>query len=244
MTEESDSHPAAEPTTRQPGPRRARARRGPGQRAHLSRRIVLDAAAQLDPQTLTLQSVADVLGVDRKAVAYYVRDRDELLALLGSEALAARLDHLVVPGGDWRAAVRVFAGGMRDAMLREPQLGLYVTHLSSPALLRPSEALAQVLLDAGFDDQTTGRALSLVTAVANESARAQLVADQFGQSPTTVEILRVLDEAGDDELTQLGRILPALDLSSAVRLEFDLEIVLAGLAARLAAGCPAGPTPN
>ncbi|MEV5129751.1 TetR/AcrR family transcriptional regulator C-terminal domain-containing protein [[Kitasatospora] papulosa] len=214
-----------------PAARRAQGagRRGPGQRADLTRRKILDAAAQLDPRAVTLQAVASALGVDRKAVSYYVSGRDELLALLGAEALATQLKDLVVPGGDWREAIRVFAAGCRDALLQERSLGLYVKHLAGGALLKPAEGMVRVLLDAGFDDETAGRTLSLVTAVANEAARAQLLSDQFGQHPSQAEILRVLAESPETELTELRRILPDLRVMEAGRLDFELDVIIAGL---------------
>lgn len=141
------------------------------------------AAADLDPEKLTLQAVADSLGVDRKAVTYHISKREELLALMGAEALAAQLEDLVLPKADWKAAVRVFAVGTRDALLRERTLGIYVTEVSTWALMKPAEQLAEILLDAGFGDDAAGRALALITAVAHESARAQLLTDQFGEHP-------------------------------------------------------------
>ncbi|WP_216915861.1 TetR/AcrR family transcriptional regulator C-terminal domain-containing protein [Nocardia noduli] len=214
--------------------RRNPGQRGPGHRANLTRQVILAAAADLDPAKLTLQAVADSLGVDRKAVTYHISKREELLALMGAEALAAQLEDLVLPKTDWKAAVRVFAVGTRDALLRERTLGIYVTQVSTWALMKPAEQLAEILLDAGFGDDATGRALALITAVAHESARAQLLTDQFGEHPSRVEILRVLDELPEGELPVLRRILPELRVLEADRLDFDLTILIAGFEAWLA----------
>ncbi|GIM93444.1 hypothetical protein [Paractinoplanes toevensis] len=49
------------------------------------------AARDMDPATLTMQAVAERLGVDRKALNYHVTDRDGLLELVAQETLSSLL---------------------------------------------------------------------------------------------------------------------------------------------------------
>lgn len=63
-------------------------RRSRGVRAGLDRRQIIDAARTLDPGAVTMQAVADVLGVDRKAVNHHVSDRETLLGLVAVDAFS------------------------------------------------------------------------------------------------------------------------------------------------------------
>jgi|HubBroStandDraft_3_1064219.scaffolds.fasta_scaffold12670_6 AcrR family transcriptional regulator len=57
-----------------------------GRPARISRERIIAAARTIAPETLTMQKVADVLGVDPKALNYHVGDRDGLRQLVVSGA--------------------------------------------------------------------------------------------------------------------------------------------------------------
>ena len=60
---------------------------------------------------LTMQSVADALGVSRKALHYYVGDRQGLLTLVVLDRFERELRRVELPtDGDWRANRILFPG--------------------------------------------------------------------------------------------------------------------------------------
>ncbi|MCK9925339.1 TetR/AcrR family transcriptional regulator C-terminal domain-containing protein [Frankia sp. AgPm24] len=207
----------------------AAGRRGPGRPPRLNRELIVAAAAEIDPEALTLQAVADRLGVDRKAINYHIPGRDELLALVAERSLVAELGQLVLPLDDWPQATRVFATGLRAALLSSNSLSLYVSTLPSAGVLRPADQLLHALLGAGFDDAAAGRALTLICAAVFEDARAELLARRFGQHPTEVASRRVLAELPDEALPAIRRVFATSHWSRPDSLDFYLETIVSGL---------------
>ena len=65
-------------------------RRGRGESAGIDLEQILTVAKSMPRSSLTMQSVANALGVDRKALYNYVPDRDGLLTLVALDAFAAQ----------------------------------------------------------------------------------------------------------------------------------------------------------
>ncbi|SHN47701.1 TetR/AcrR family transcriptional regulator C-terminal domain-containing protein [Cryptosporangium aurantiacum] len=208
-----------------------------GRPPRIDRARIVAAARELDPETLTMQAVAERLGVDRKALNYHVNDRERLLELVASDALATRLGSLQLPhDGDWQDAVRVYTRAMRDAMIGIGALFDYVRMPLSggEAALASVEGLLQVLVRAGFTADEAGRTVALLAELLVSSARDAVLIERHGVHPQLVEVRRVLDAAPADAMPGL-RGLRDLGLQAGdAQLEFDLEVVLAGLEQRLA----------
>ncbi|MCW2521119.1 MAG: Tetracyclin repressor, C-terminal all-alpha domain protein, partial [Mycobacterium sp.] len=51
------------------------------------------------PEYLTMQKVADVLGVNPKALNYYVGDRDGLRQMVALDVFESELRRVKIPGG-------------------------------------------------------------------------------------------------------------------------------------------------
>ncbi|WP_199865054.1 TetR/AcrR family transcriptional regulator [Frankia sp. EI5c] len=208
-------------------------RRRPGRPARINRQMVVEAAAALDPDGVTIQAVADRLGVDRKAVSYHVSSREELLELVTAQTLAAELEHLALPEDDWREAVRVYARGVRQVLLHEASLSLLITRLPGVGVLVPADALVARLFDAGFDETSAGIALNLITRVVFTNAKDLLLAKRYRRHPTLSEVRSVLAGLPPDQLPHLRRI-----LTNGVQepFEVELEFLVAGLEHLLARG--------
>ncbi|WP_083391202.1 TetR/AcrR family transcriptional regulator C-terminal domain-containing protein [Parafrankia soli] len=218
-------------------PRHERPRRRPGRPPRLNRQMVIDAAIALDPDSLTLQAVADRLGADRKAVSYYVSGREELLELVTAQTLAAELEHLRIPEDSWQEAVRVYARGVRRVLLREASLSLLIDRLPGAGVLVPADALLARLLDAGFDETGASHALALITRVVFTNAKDILFAARFARHPTLTEVQRILAELPDDRLPHLRRVLAreqSPDDPQESPFELELEFIVAGLERLLA----------
>ena len=225
----ADPPVAAEPTTRRPG-----------RPARISRQMIVDAARTLDRDGVTLQAVADRLGVDRKAISYYVTGRQELVALVAAQTISEELGGLELPE-DWRAAIRAWAAATRSAMLREGSMALTLDHLPGGGILGSLDTLLQRLLDAGFDEATAGRALYCLTGTVFAGARDTLLVERHGEHPTMAEVARVLGDLPDDRLPHLRRLRFGDDprRGAEEQARFDIDLVVAGLEHSLADGRPA-----
>lgn len=199
---------------------------------------IVAAARGLDPATLTVQAVADRLGVDRKAVAYHVAGRDGLLQLLAEDAFTSRFDVVEIPAdADWRDGLRLVATSMRDILLGA---GTLVTHIrfdpsTSAAALRPAEEVLARLVAAGFDEDSAVRAIALVTDVAMAHARGVLLNARAGGHPQRVELHEALSTMDAADHALLHRIDDTgFSTFDEAQFAFDLDVVIAGLDARRA----------
>ena len=90
-----------------------------GRPARISRERIIAAARTIEPEALTMQRVADVLGVDPKALNYHVRDRDGLRQLVVLDVFESELRRVKIPGGgDWREVIRAYVHALREATIK------------------------------------------------------------------------------------------------------------------------------
>jgi len=215
------------------------ARRGRGVSVGLDRERIVAAARGLDPATITVQAVADALGVDRKAVTYHVSGREGLLQLLADDAFTTRFEVVEVPAdADWQTGLRLIAASMRDILLGA---GAAVSHIrfdpsTRAAALRPAEIVLAALVDAGFDEATAVRAIALVADVAMAHARGVLLNARAGGHPQRAELheaLSTMDAAASPYLRRIDDT--GFSTFDEEQFAFDLDVIIGGLQARLAA---------
>lgn len=98
--------------------------RGPGQRAGLSRGLVLDAATDLIAErgTVTMRAVAQRLGVAPNALYSHVADKTELVDGVLDRVLAQVEAPPAGPGVDPGDAMHRLMTSTHDVLLRHPQL--------------------------------------------------------------------------------------------------------------------------
>jgi AcrR family transcriptional regulator len=207
-------------------PRRGRPRR-------IDREHIVRVARGFDAGDLTMQAVADELGVDRKAINYHVSSREDLLRLVAGDIFRGRIDEIDVDGGgDWRDALRAFAAGMRDAIVATGTFAPYF-HLPEgmrSGALRSVEAVLQSLLRAGFEVGEAGRILNLTAELSLSAAQNELMSQVEGTHPQLIGLREVLLDAPDEELAALRQVVMthAGDWKDNL-LDFDLPVVIAGL---------------
>ena len=201
-----------------------------GRPARINRQMIVDAARSLDREGLTLQAVADRLGVDRKALSYHVAGRQQLIDLVATQTIGEELQGLELPEA-WDAAIRSWAEATRRAMLREGSMALVIDHLPGAGILTSIDALLQRLLDAGFDEITAGRAIYCLTGIVFAGARDTLLVERRGEHPTMAEVAHILQDLPDDELPHLRRVPLAGDplRGAEDQARFDIDLVVAGL---------------
>jgi TetR/AcrR family transcriptional regulator, tetracycline repressor protein len=215
---------------RPPGPTPPTAARRVGRPPRINRQMIIDAARALDREQLTLQAVADRLGVDRKAISYHVAGRQELVDLVAAETIGEELGDLELPE-DWRAAIRAWAAATRAVMLREGSMALTIDHLPGAGILGSLDTLLQRLLDAGFDEDTAGRALYCLTGTVFAGSRDTLLVERHGEHPTLAEVARVLGDLPAERLPHLRRLSFGDDPRKGAedQARFDIDLVVAGL---------------
>lgn len=208
------------------------ARRGRGSRAGLDLERIIAAARDMDPETLTMQSLADALGVDRKALNHHVTDRQSLFELLALDAFRRRFsDAELSLGTTWQDASRAYARGMVESLL---DIGTWSEHFRFTsqrdlALVGPAEAIAQRMLAAGYDPVTVSRSMHLLATICTGFARDTLAGRRTGGHPQIEELRRALDEV-HGEYEALRRLVEArVDNFGDAQLAFDIEAYIAAV---------------
>ncbi len=191
----------------------------------------------MDPATLTMQGLADAMGVDRKALNHHVNGRDGLLELLATDAFSREFARIRVPAAaDWRDACRRFAAGTRRALVSSGALALHFHTASETAVaaIRPAEAVVERMVAAGFDEDTAGRALLMLTTLASGFARDEVMSRQAGGHPQVARFRELMAQAHPKGLDVLRRLdARGFEAFSDEQFAFDVDVALDGLAARL-----------
>jgi hypothetical protein len=214
-------------------PPAAPGRRRRGARAGIDRARIAETARSLDPRSLTVQAVADELGVDRKAIAYHVSDREGLLRLAAVATFQSHFAGFTVEEArDWRDAVISWAGAVRESLVATGSLADYfrLTRGAEDPLLGSIDTLLRLLLDAGFEEKAALRGLVLLARVATSSAR-EFILDRAGAGhPQISEVEQALSEAPAGAFPTLRGIDESRHLSyEREQFQFDLRIFIHGM---------------
>jgi TetR/AcrR family tetracycline transcriptional repressor len=193
--------------------------------------VVRAALALLDEvglDELTMRRLAERLGVKAASLYRHVRDKDELLVLLGDE-ISGKIP-LVSPSGTWREQLTEMAWNVRRGLLvhRDAARLLAVTPPFGPRRLRHIESVLKVLRLAGLSGRDAARAAyhcnNFVTEFVADEGRFTAFADAPGSSrkrvfaqaqkhfkalprdeyPTLVELADELTEDNPDDLFRFG----------------------------------------
>lgn len=222
-----------------PVPRRPR-----GRPAKISRAQIVAATRSLGPQELTMQAVADALGVSRKALHYYVGDRQGLLSLVVTDRFESELAAIELPTHtDWQSVIRGYARAFRDGLI---QVGVTIEHsplrgAGAAAALGLAEHVIAVLLRAGFSAGDARKALTAIANIAQSAARAAIDSSS-SQHDYGSETVDALETAAPEQYPALRSVLSGAAPSHREQFEFELDIAIAGLeATRLRPMSAAGP---
>jgi TetR/AcrR family transcriptional regulator, tetracycline repressor protein len=212
----------------------------PGRRGRpprISRNQVVSAALSVAPGPVTMQAVADALGVDRKAVSYHVGDRESLLALMASTVFTTEFARVPAPThGDWREVLAWYAHTIRRALT---QLGIHDVFPLEGAVgltaLEQAEFVLGSLVEAGFDVEQAGRAANTVVELAISAARDSLLRTGQKNHPQYEEAIGAMGSADGADFPVLSQVVVAMSAGRNVDAQFDfnLSVVFAGLATKL-----------
>lgn len=211
-----------------------------GRPARISRERIIAAARTIAPEALTMQKVADVLGVDPKALNYHVGDRDGLRQLVVLDVFESELRRVEIPGGgDWRDVVRAYVQALREATIKLGVLAVAIHLPGSQGLgaLDPVESVLQALVGAGFDIEKAGRTLTFITELAYAAGRDALRMAENPVHPDVPAISTALRSAAADDFPVLRQVVAAKAGAAPDegQFEFSLELVIAGLEQAVAA---------
>src|SRR5579872_3240705 len=193
--------------------------------------VVRAALALLDDiglDELTMRRLAERLGVKAASLYRHVRDKDELLALLG-DAISGEIP-LPPREGSWQTQLVAAAWNVRRGLLahRDAARVLAATPPAGPRRLRHVEAVLRILHEAGLRDRDAARAAyhlnNFVTEFAADEGRFAAYASLPGMSrrkmlaevrrqfktlprdeyPTLVALADALTEDDQDALFEFG----------------------------------------
>ena len=180
-----------------------------------------------------MQAVADVLGVDPKALNYHVGGRDELRELVALDVFESELNRVALPDdSDWREVLRIYACALRDAVV---ELGVLATYFRLPATgigaLAPVERVLQVLVDSGRSVTDATHILRLVTELGHAAGREAIFEARNRVHPNVPEIVTALTTADAEAFPVLRQVVAAGGdgIGNERQLEFSLNVVVAGL---------------
>lgn len=225
-----------------------------GRPPRIDRDKIIEAARALPPEKVTMQAVAQILQVDPTALNYHVGGRRDFLRLVALDRarLAARAFVEGEAPVNWEAALRRFALAMRASIASIGPLAPHLEFDSSSALafIEPVERVLRILVDEGLGLGDAVRALSLVAHTAAHAGRADAMrrsgedphgARSFSEGPGSrlfgvlgevPGAFPLLEELAGGKVEGLG-IAEGGDADA--QFTFELETVLAGIAARVAA---------
>jgi AcrR family transcriptional regulator len=211
-----------------------------GRPARISQDKIVEAAIELGLDTFTMQGIADRLGVTSPALYSHVAGRHQVLDLV-SVALRKRLEGFASPATEWRDWLTDFAHLVRKHLA--PSASMLIVDLRGSGTsdrVSLGERGLQLLIDAGMSPAEAGYSVWLVFRVAI-TARA-------ANGPT---LDGLVNDAGEVLRPETATDLPATHaVNNALAgrragdsFDFDLRIVLDGIARQLTGPCPA-PTPR
>jgi TetR/AcrR family transcriptional regulator, tetracycline repressor protein len=208
-------------------------RRPRGRPARISREQIVAVTRTIAPQELTMQAVADALGVSRKALHYYVGDRQGLLSLVVIDRFESELAVIELPTHtDWQSVMRGYARAFRDGLI---QVGVTIEHrplhgAGAAAALGLAEHVIAVLLGAGFAPADARKGLTAVANIAQSAAQAA-IQSSTGQHDYGAETKDALNTTVPEQYPALRSVLTGPDPSHDEQFEFELDVTIAGLEA-------------
>ncbi|MBU9762604.1 TetR family transcriptional regulator [Mycobacterium sp. TNTM28] len=209
-------------------------RRGRGRPPRIDQSQIVAAARAIAPGALTMQAVADALGVDRTTLHYYVGDRDGLLELVVADLFETELRSIKLPeNASWQEVLRAYGSAIRQGVLK---LGVTATSFrlsgsGGAASLALAEQVLRALTAGGFDTADAGRVLTLVSGLAMSSAHDVLGSAESRLHHQTPEVIRALSDLSSGDFPLLSGVVTdrGVDATAEQDFSFNLDIVIAGL---------------
>lgn len=184
-----------------------------------------------------MQSLADVLKVDRKALHYHVKDRQSLFELLARHTFSQRLMQTRVnDASDWKDACRIYGRDLAESAsgLAELLDYLWFGDLMNDLPLEPVESMFAHLSAAGFTDEDAIRLMTALSTLCLGHARDLAQAHKEVAQTRRHLLQSVLSAQADCTFPNLERIASlGVDTYSSEQLTFSVELLIAGASEKL-----------
>lgn len=209
-------------------------RRGVGTKAGIGREAIIEAARRLPPERLTMQAVADELGVDRSAINHHVKGREQLLRLVAVASFREGFSEIDLTG-TWQQLSHRYARSYVQALLT---VGPLAEHIDVGAQMeygiRASEAVLRSLTEAGLPDETALRFLVLLGYIARSHALDRIGLEHGAEATRPETTQRLLREFGREEFPILDRVSAhPFNTYGDTQLTTAVDIAIAGVATLL-----------
>lgn len=208
-------------------------KRGRGRPPRIDRERIVQVALALqeDGRPLSMQAVADRLGVQRPALYHHVADRDALVALVATARIEEAMDESWMPADDagWRTWLEAFARASRTSLLELAEPAEYQLFMGSVGRrqLDQVERLFTVLVRDGLNPRTAGLGVTLVGELVHANVRSVLVLRRHGAEPHRASVAAFVEEDPEAFPTLLAVGAEGYDAED--QFEFDLEAALTAL---------------
>jgi AcrR family transcriptional regulator len=191
--------------------------RARGRPPRISRPLILAEAQKLPMAELTMQRLADRLGVQRAAVHRHFSSREALIAAVGEHAVAS-FQPQPIDAAHWRAWLKDAFEQLIAFMRKNPfVLALRSWDQSAWAILPFAEAAAETLVKAGFSEEEAMHLWRMVwhfaySAACSIQARPAgkdryRAAEKFSASGKFPHLAAVLPKLGEDPALSFARSL-------------------------------------
>ena len=206
-----------------------------GRPPRISQEQIIAAARSVAGPNLTMQAVADALGVSRKALHYYVGDREGLLTLMVLDRFERQLALVELPADDdWRVTLRAYAVAFRDGLI---QVGAatdftQLRGLSTSAALALADRVLEALLSAGLDPESARHGLTAASNIAQSAAQTVVAQTNSGVHRHRAQTAEALMREPQGAYPALRRVLASAEPAghdADTQFDFELEAVIAGL---------------
>jgi TetR/AcrR family transcriptional regulator, tetracycline repressor protein len=206
-----------------------------GRPPRISRDQIVAAARSVAAGDLTMQAVADALGVSRKALHYYVGDREGLLTLVVLDLFERELDRVELPvDDDWRKVLRAYTVAFRDGLI---QVGVatdftQLRGIGASAALALADRVLDALLTAGLDPDTARYGLTAASNIAQSAAQTVGAQTASGVHRHRAQTSAALQQQPQDTYPALRRVLASAEPQehdAQSQFDFELDLVIAGL---------------
>ncbi|OBI81961.1 TetR/AcrR family transcriptional regulator C-terminal domain-containing protein [Mycobacterium sp. E740] len=206
-----------------------------GRPPRISRDHIVAAARGVARANLTMQAVADALGVSRKALHYYVGDREGLLTLVVSDLFETELAGVELPAGDdWGAVLRAYAVAFRDGLV---QVGgatdfTRLRGIGAETALALADRVLDALLAAGFTPDWARYGLTAASNIAQSAAHSTGAQTASGVHPHRAQTSEALTREPEDTYPALRAVLASAESQrhdAARQFDFEMELLIAGM---------------
>jgi len=182
-----------------------------------------------------MQAVADELGVSRKALHYYVGDREGLLTLVVLDLFERELVRVELPtDDDWRAVLRAYACAFRDGLI---QVGAatdftQLRGVGATAALSLADRVLQALLVAGLDPDAARHGLTAASNIAQSAVQTVVAQTASGVHRHRAQTSAALQREPQDTYPALRKVLASAEPhghDAQSQFEFEVHLLIAGL---------------